>query len=47
MNADEITNLLEGDEDQPTLDQARHSLEWPKWEQAIQAELAQLRQKGT
>ena len=48
MNAQEITNLLEGnDDDRPTLDQVRHSLEWPAWEQAIQAELAQLKQKGT
>jgi len=47
MNAEEITNLLEGDDDQPTLEQAKRSLEWPEWEHAIQAELAQLRQKGT
>ncbi len=40
MYADEIMNLLEGDKDQPTLEQARRSLEWPKWEQAIQAKLA-------
>jgi hypothetical protein len=47
MSAKEITNLLEGDDDQPTLEQAKWSLKWPKWEHAIQAELAQLRQKGT
>jgi len=47
MNAEELTNLLEGDDDQPTLDQAKCSLEWPEWEKAIQAKLAQLRQKGT
>src|SRR6266851_6035857 len=35
MYADEIMNLLEGDDDQPTLEQARRSLEWPEWEQAI------------
>jgi len=40
MYADEIMNLLEGDKDQPTLEQARCSLEWPEWEQAIQAKLA-------
>jgi hypothetical protein len=42
MNAEELTNLLEGDDDQPTLEQAKRSLEWPEWEHAIQAELAQL-----
>ena len=48
MSAEQITNLLEGDDDdQPTLDQARQSLEWPEWERAIQNELAQLKQKGT
>jgi hypothetical protein len=48
MSAEQLTNLLEGDDDdQPTLDQARRCLEWPKWEQAIQSELAQLKQKGT
>jgi hypothetical protein len=47
MHADELSNLLEGSNDQPTLKQARRSLEWPEWEHAIQAELAQLRQKGT
>ena len=47
MSAKEITNLLEGDDDQPTLEQAKWSLEWPEWEHAIQAELVQLRQKGT
>jgi len=46
ISAKEITNLLEGDDDQPTLEQAKRSLEWPEWEHAIQAELAQLRQKG-
>jgi hypothetical protein len=47
MSAEELTNLLEGDEDQPTFEQAKRSLEWPEWEKAIQAELAQLRAKGT
>ena len=47
MNAEELTNLLEGDDDQPTLEQAKRSLEWPEWEHAIQAELVQLQQKGT
>jgi len=48
MFAEEITNLLEGDDDdQPTFEQAKWSLEWPEWEHAIQAKLAQLRQKGT
>jgi len=47
MKAEELTNLLDGDDDQPTFDQAKRSLEWPKWEKAIQAELAQLRVKGT
>jgi len=42
MHADEITNLLEGDKDQPTLEQARCSLKWPEWEKAIQSKLAQL-----
>ena len=47
MYADEIMNLLEGNKDQPTLGQAQCSLEWPEWEQAIQAELDQLQGKGT
>ena len=48
MSAEQLTNLLEGDDDdQPTLDQARRSLEWPEWERAIQSELDQLKQKGT
>ena len=47
MSAEQITNLLEGDDNQPTLEQARRSLEWPEWEKAIQSELAQLRGKGT
>ncbi len=47
MKAEELTNLLDSDDDQPTFDQAKRSLEWPKWEKAIQAELAQLRAKGT
>ena len=47
MSAEELTNLLEGDPDQPTFDQAKRSAEWPKWEKAIQSELAQLREKGT
>jgi len=42
MSAEQITNLLEGKDDQPTLEQARWSLEWPEWEKAIQSELAQL-----
>ena len=42
MNAEELTNLLKGDDDQPTFDQAKCSLEWPEWDKAIQAELAQL-----
>ena len=29
------------------MEQAKRSLEWPEWEHAIQAELAQLQQKGT
>jgi len=47
MNAKELMNLLEGDDNQPTLEQAKQSLEWPEWEHAIQAKLAQLWQKGT
>ena len=47
MSAKEIMNLLEGDDNQPTLEQAKQSLEWPKWEHAIQAKLVQLQQKGT
>ena len=47
MSTEQITNLLEGEDDQPTLEQARRSLEWPKWEKAIQSELAQLQEKGT
>jgi hypothetical protein len=47
MSTEEIMNLLEGDNDQPTLEQAKRSLEWPKWEHTIQAELVQLQQKGT
>jgi len=35
MKAKELTNLLDGDDDQPTFDQAKCSLEWPKWEKAI------------
>ncbi len=35
MHAEEITNLLERDNDQPTLEQAKWSLEWPEWEHAI------------
>ena len=42
MSTEQITNLLEGDDDQPTLEQARRSLKWPEWEKAIQSELAQL-----
>ncbi len=47
MNAEELTNLLEGDKDQPTFKQAKCSLKWPEWDKAIQSELAQLWQKGT
>jgi len=47
MSTEELTNLLEGDPNQPTFDQAKRSAEWPKWEKAIQSELAQLREKGT
>jgi len=47
MKAKELTNLLDGDDNQPTFDQAKRSLEWPEWEKAIQAKLAQLRVKGT
>ncbi len=47
MHTKELMNLLEGDDDQLTLEQAKWSLEWPEWEHAIQAELAQLWQKGT
>ena len=47
MNAEELTNLLEGDLDQPTFKQAKRSAEWPEWERAIQSELAQLHEKGT
>ena len=36
MFAEEIMNLLEGDDDdQPTFEQAKQSLEWPEWEHAI------------
>ena len=35
MNAKEVMNLLEGDDNQPTLEQAKQSLEWPEWEHAI------------
>ena len=35
MNAKEVMNLLEGDDNQPTLEQAKRSLEWPEWEHAI------------
>jgi len=31
----------------PTLKEARKSNEWPEWEKAIQAELAQLKKMGT
>jgi hypothetical protein len=47
MSAEELTNLLEGDPNQPTFEQAKQSAEWPKWEKAIQSELAQLCEKGT
>ncbi len=30
MLAEEIMNLLEGDDNQPTLKQAKQSLEWPE-----------------
>ncbi len=42
MNTKELTNLLKGDDDQPTFKQAKCSLKWPEWDKAIQAELAQL-----
>jgi len=42
-----IINIEGDDDDQPTFEQAKRSLEWPEWEHAIRAELAQLRQKGT
>ena len=45
MSAEQIMNLLKGDDDQPTLEQARRSLEWPKWEKAIQSELANSEEK--
>jgi hypothetical protein len=47
MSTEELTNLLEGDLDQPTFEQAKRSAEWPEWEKAIQSELAQLCEKGT
>ncbi len=47
MNTEELTNLLEGNDDQPTFNQAKCSSEWPEWEKAIQSKLAQLQQKGT
>jgi hypothetical protein len=47
MSTEELTNLLEGNPDQPTFDQAKRSAEWPEWEKAIQSELAQLCEKGT
>jgi len=40
MHIDKITNLLKGNDDQPILEQARHSLKWPKWKKAIQSQLA-------
>jgi len=45
MSAEQIINLLKGDDDQLTLEQARRSLEWPKWEKAIQSELANSEEK--
>ena len=40
MSAEQLTNLLKGDDDdQPTLDQVHWSLEWPEWEHVIQSEL--------
>jgi hypothetical protein len=47
MSTEEIMNLLEGDDNQLTLEQAKWSLEWPEWEHAIQAKLVQLWQKRT
>jgi len=47
MNAEELTNILEGNDDQPTFNQVKHSPKWPEWEKAIQFKLAQLWQKGT
>jgi len=35
IHAKELMNLLEGDDDQLTLEQAKQSLEWPEWEHAI------------
>ena len=46
MNAEELTNLLEGDDDCPTFNQAKCSPKWLEWEKAIQAKLGQLWQKG-
>ena len=45
ISTEELTNLLEGDLNQPTFEQAKHSAEWPEWERAIQSELAQLCEK--
>jgi hypothetical protein len=41
-----IENVL-GHDDPKTLEEARNSPKWPKWEKAIKAELDQLAQKGT
>ena len=46
MKAEELTDLLKGNNNQPTFDQAKCLLKWPKWEKAIQTKLAQLRAKG-
>jgi len=35
MSTEELTNLLEGDLNQPTFEQAKWSAEWPEWEKAI------------
>jgi len=32
INTEELTNLLEGDDDQPTFNQVKRSPEWPEWE---------------
>ncbi len=35
MKAEELTDLLKGNNNQPTFDQAKCLLKWPKWEKAI------------
>jgi len=46
IECDHVFAVLPDDKCQ-TLAQARRSLEWPEWEQAIQSELAQLQCMGT